>query len=157
MYIPNPFCGIVWVDSFPFPHLPFSFPFFGGFPMRQKRQHVVLPDSTCCVCDFNVLCLRFQHVVFAISTCCVCSFNTLCLRFQRVVFAISTRCVFRRSELLASQLLEILEYASVELVATSGQHLRMELHTSGRIFVTLDGFHHVIPRPCTNAKAWSQL
>ena len=135
MYILNPFCGIVWVDSFPFPHLPFSFPFFSGVPMRQKRQHVVLLDSTCCVCDFNVLCLRFQRVVFADSTCCV----------------------FRRSELLASQLLEILEYASVELVATSGQHLRMELHTSGRIFVTLDGFHHVIPRPCTNAKAWSQL
>ena len=135
MYIPNPFCGIVWVSPFPFPHLPISFPFLGGFPMRQKRQHVVLPDSTCCVCDFNVLSLQFQ----------------------RVVFAISTRCVFRRSELLASQLLEILEYASIELVATSGQHLRMELHTSGRIFVTLDGFHHVIPRPCTNAKAWSQL
>ena len=135
MYIPNPFCGIVWVDSFPFPHLPISFPFLGGFPMRQKRQHVVLPDSTCCLCDFNVLSLQFQHVVFAVST----------------------RCVFRRSELLASQLLEILEYASIELVATSGQHLRMELHTSGRIFVTLDGFHHVIPRPCTNSKAWSQL
>ena len=135
MYIPNPFCGIVWVSPFPFPHLPISFPFLGGFPMRQKRQHVVLPDSTRCLCDFNVLSLQFQ----------------------RVVFAVSTRCVFRRSELLASQLLEILEYASVELVATSGQHLRMELHTSGRIFVTLDGFHHVIPRPCTYAKAWSQL